>query len=61
MADPLTIPDLWNVVAEQLSREIVTGQILPGRRLIESKLAERFGISRGPVRKRFESLSDRAW
>lgn len=56
MADPLTVPELWNVVAEKLSQEIVIGKIPPGSRLIESKLAERFGISRGPVREALREL-----
>lgn len=37
-------------VAEELREAIETGQLEPGERLIEQKLADRFGASRGAVR-----------
>jgi DNA-binding GntR family transcriptional regulator len=37
-------------IYELVSREIVAGVLAPGSRLVESKLAERLGVSRTPVR-----------
>ena len=37
-------------IAEALSEDIETGAISPGTKLTEESLAERFGVSRGPVR-----------
>jgi DNA-binding GntR family transcriptional regulator len=42
--------ELWNAVCEELRSLIVTGEFAPGERLVETALAERFGVSRGPVR-----------
>ena len=42
--------DLGQAVATELRDLILGGEWEPGRRLIESELAERFGTSRGPVR-----------
>ncbi len=44
-------------VREILENEIVTGEITPGARLDEVKLAERFGVSRTPIREVLNQLS----
>ncbi|AXS42418.1 GntR family transcriptional regulator [Breoghania sp. L-A4] len=42
---------------DQLEQEIVTGVHAPGARLDEVKLAERFKVSRTPIREAFQQLS----
>jgi len=46
-------------VFEQIERAIVTGEFAPGSRLGEETLAERFGISRGPLREALRQLEGR--
>ena len=41
---------LWETIADDLRDEILDGSILPGSRLNEAELAERYGVSRGPIR-----------
>lgn len=41
---------LWETIADQLRDEILDGRLAAGTRLLETELAERFGVSRGPVR-----------
>jgi DNA-binding GntR family transcriptional regulator len=41
----------------QIEREIVEGAFAPGQKLDEAALAERFGVSRTPVREALRSLS----
>ena len=43
-------PELWNALYQELRRLIVNGEFEPGERLLEARLAERFAVSRGPVR-----------
>lgn len=51
-----TIPEQ---VANQLGLAIVNGQLKSGHRLIESDLATKFGISRGPIREAIRILQRR--
>ncbi|MCQ0970214.1 GntR family transcriptional regulator [Paracoccus sp. TK19116] len=44
-------------ISEQLETEIVEGVLPPGTRLEEPALAERFGVSRTPVREALQRLS----
>ncbi|NHN84947.1 FCD domain-containing protein [Acetobacter musti] len=44
-------------IREQLEREVASGHLLPGTRLDESEIAERFGVSRTPVREAFRLLA----
>ncbi len=37
-------------IANQIRTDIIGGEMEPGQRLREEKLAERFGVSRGPIR-----------
>jgi DNA-binding GntR family transcriptional regulator len=41
---------LWEVVCGEIRNLIISGEFAPGERLVEASLAERFGVSRGPVR-----------
>ncbi|MEN3284524.1 MAG: hypothetical protein V7607_5664 [Solirubrobacteraceae bacterium] len=43
-------------VADTLRREIYSGRLLPGQRLLEIELTERFGISRSPFREALLAL-----
>ncbi|WP_120497701.1 GntR family transcriptional regulator [Kiloniella sp. EL199] len=46
-----------NDLRRQLEHEIVLGEIVPGTRLDEVALTERFGVSRTPVREALQQLS----
>lgn len=50
-ADPLV-----EIVLEQVTDAIVTGRLFPGERLVETRLADEFGVSRGPVREAMRRL-----
>jgi DNA-binding GntR family transcriptional regulator len=45
-------------VAETLKNFILSGQLAPGTQLVESKLASRFGVSRGSIREAIWELID---
>ena len=47
-----------DVVFEQLHREIVSLELLPGTKLSEAEVARRFGTSRQPVREAFGRLGN---
>src|SRR5512141_82731 len=57
MTVPFTHKQLWESVADQLRDEILDGRLPAGTRLVETELAERFGVSRGPVRDALAELS----
>lgn len=46
-----------NVIFEQLRHEIMSLDILPGTKLSEAEVAEKFGVSRQPVREALNLLS----
>lgn len=48
---------LREVVAAELRRLILSGEVAPGSRLVEDRLAERLGVSRNPVREAIRVLS----
>jgi DNA-binding GntR family transcriptional regulator len=50
-------PNLQSQVAKQLRQRILSGRLLPGTALREQSFAQEFGISRGPVRDAFLTLS----
>ncbi|WP_161487384.1 MULTISPECIES: GntR family transcriptional regulator [unclassified Sulfitobacter] len=45
------------IVRQALGEDIMTGQLKPGEFLSEGRIAERFGVSRTPVREAIRSLS----
>ena len=48
---------LWESVSDQLRDEILDGRLPAGSRLVETELAERFGVSRGPIRDALTELA----
>lgn len=52
----LTVQDPWQGVFAFLRERILSGELAPATRLGESKLAEEFGTSRGPVRTALKEL-----
>ena len=48
---------LSQVVADAIRQSIVDGEFKPGMRLVEDRLAVRFGVSRNPVREAVRSLA----
>jgi DNA-binding GntR family transcriptional regulator len=48
-------------VADHLRREVLSGELRSGERLREVALAERFGVSRGPVRDALLQLAQEGW
>ena len=52
----LKTTSLTGVVENELERLILTGEMAPGERLNENRLANRFGTSRGPLREAMRSL-----
>jgi len=50
------VPTIRKEIFKYLRKKIVSGEILPGTKLIESKLAEEMGTSRTPVREALHNL-----
>lgn len=48
---------LWESIADELRDEILDGRLPAGSRLVETDLADRFGVSRGPVRDALRELA----
>jgi DNA-binding GntR family transcriptional regulator len=53
---PRLRPNLADDIATELREQIVGGSLRPGTRLLELRLAERFGTSQGPVREALRLL-----
>jgi DNA-binding GntR family transcriptional regulator len=53
----LYAPSLVEVTTRQLREEILSGQLVPGQRLIEDHIRLRFSISRAPLREALRSLA----
>ena len=49
---------LTSVVQQEIERAILAGEYEPGSKLIEATLAEKMGVSRGPVREAFRMLEE---
>jgi phosphonate utilization transcriptional regulator len=49
---------LTSVVQQEIERAILEGEYAPGSKLIEASLAEKMGVSRGPVREAFRILEE---
>ncbi len=59
MSRPAPVPrqNHASLISETLRDEILRGLLPPGKRLAEPRLAERFGVSRAPVREALLELS----
>jgi phosphonate utilization transcriptional regulator len=49
---------LTTVVQQEIERAILVGEYAPGSKLLEAALAEKMGVSRGPVREAFRMLEE---
>ena len=54
------LPNVSATIAETLANMIFAGKLRPGQRLIQTKLAEDFGVSRLPVRDALHLLEQRS-
>ena len=54
----LQTSSLTSVVQGELERMILSGELEPGAKLTEMALAERLGVSRGPLREAFRMLDE---
>lgn len=54
---PIKQQALGDKVADELRRLIITGRYAPGTSLVEGRLAEQFGLSRGPIRDALKLLA----
>lgn len=48
---------LRSLVCEELRRLVITGELAPGTRMVEDRLAARLGVSRNPVREALQALA----
>ncbi len=58
IVSPIRQRHLWEQIADELRSEILSGESTPGTRLITADLAERWGVSRGPVREALMALEN---
>lgn len=49
---------LRTLVCDELRRLVITGELPPGSRLVEDRLADRLGVSRNPVREALQTLAN---
>jgi DNA-binding GntR family transcriptional regulator len=54
--EPIEPQALRHRIVSVLKRLIISGELQPGDRVLEADLAERLGVSRGPVREAFHQL-----
>jgi phosphonate utilization transcriptional regulator len=54
----LQTSSLANLVQQEVERAILVGEYAPGSKLIEAVLAQKLGVSRGPVREAFRMLEE---
>lgn len=54
----LQTSSLADVVQQEVERAILAGEYAPGSKLIEATLAQKLGVSRGPVREAFRMLEE---
>lgn len=54
--EPIKRSTLSSLVAERLRELVISGAYAPGSQLSEVELAERFGVSRGPIREGLQRL-----
>lgn len=55
--EPVHQPPLRRLVSDELRRLVITGELLPGTRIVEDRLAARLGVSRNPVREALQALA----
>jgi DNA-binding GntR family transcriptional regulator len=55
---PIKQRHLWEQIADELRRAILSGETTPGTRLITADLAEKWGVSRGPIREALMALEN---
>lgn len=48
---------LRRLVSDELRRLVITGELAPGTRIVEDRLAARLGVSRNPVREALQALA----
>lgn len=48
---------LRSMVRDEVRRLVITGELAPGARIVEDRLAERLGVSRNPVREALQALA----
>ncbi|MCQ6275385.1 GntR family transcriptional regulator [Bacillus sp. V3B] len=46
-----------NIIMEDIMNDIIHGKLKPGDKLVEIKYAEKFGVSRAPIREAFNTLT----
>jgi DNA-binding GntR family transcriptional regulator len=56
MDQVLRVDPLYEQIYQRLEQDIIAGDILPGERLIDTKIASDLGVSRSPVREAFRKL-----
>jgi DNA-binding GntR family transcriptional regulator len=54
---PATIPSRTQYVLDAIRHGILTGELSPGRPLVEAELAAHFGVSKTPVREALKTLA----
>ncbi|MFD9903709.1 GntR family transcriptional regulator [Streptomyces sp. NPDC059063] len=54
---PVPIPSRTQFVQDAIKHRILTGELRPGQALVETELAERFGVSKTPVREALKTLA----
>jgi phosphonate utilization transcriptional regulator len=54
----LQTSSLASVVQQEIERAILQGEFAPGSKLVEATIAEKLGVSRGPVREAFRMLEE---
>lgn len=57
--EPTKTSTLADQAYEALANSIISGELPPGARILEVELAERFGMSRGPLREAMRRLEER--
>src|SRR6184192_4142171 len=46
-----------NIIMEDIVNDIILGKLKPGDKLVEAKYAEKFGVSRAPIREALNTLT----
>ena len=54
----LQTSSLASVVQQEIERAILQGEYAPGSKLVEAAIADKLGVSRGPVREAFRMLEE---